>query len=118
MNFSYPSPGPAGPAVSALMLPAGTPGMMLTPGGNNAAAPGLMLTPGVNGPGGGSDGGGGSLALPPPPPPAPASWDMCGTEFAVSQMAEALERVGPSGRFSHAHPTYFESSSRELHGTL
>ena len=86
-----------------MMLPAGTPGMMLTPGGNNSG--GYLTNAGASeagtspsdGPGDGGDGGGGgggSLALAPPPP---ASWDMCGTEFAVSQMAEALERVWPGG---------------------
>jgi hypothetical protein len=87
----YPHPATPGamPGVRAMMLPAGTPGTMLTPGGNAAAA---LATPRWEQQGAGR-GDYSTEAAAVRVPESPPSWDMCGTEFAVAQMTEALERV-------------------------
>lgn len=76
------TPGSAMPGVPAMILPAGTPGMLLTPSGNPAAV--STQSHRTNDDVDEDD---------EAPPQAPPSWDMCGTEFALSQMTEALDRV-------------------------
>ena len=106
-RHAYPATPGATVGVPAMLLAASAPGILLTPGGNaavvatsgwttgdggniNASQHQLSTTQPISGSGGAEADAVTHHWLSEPPP---VSWDMQGTEFAVSQMSEALERV-------------------------